>query len=265
MASKIELVRSELAFYGISVMNDGQCLSFIEGQDRPVKSTFQDKIQQLQYDIENHKEGVLSFWSKLIKVLQTPQHTFAGGSPSTEKMYVAAMKQLLKFSRRYKHFRKYSRFIQWILRNDVKRFNETTMSKAIDFKICIDWLDHLVRRDTYCIQLISFFDKHRSMMQTAIEKKIPVIAQQLVPPGSMDMEGDEHDPFKERRWKWDENDFKDDVRPQNMEAWVGNDPEWLNEGFYWYTPETEPFAYGDKDNDPYRNKYKQTHNRGYDK
>lgn len=246
MANKIELVKSELAFHGIRVTDNGECFSFMEGQDEPVKSNCADKIKHLRYEIEQDKEGLKTFWNKLVGILSNTPSGSAGGSVSTEKMYAASLKHMYRFANKYRHFQKDAKVIRAHLRLDVKRNNETTMGKVVDYKICVEWLDHIVRQNAYCCKLLSFFEKNRILIKQ-------VNAQQMVPQGTFDMEGDESDPLKERRWEWDDDDFKDDTRPQNMEAVVGNDPEWLNEGFNWVDYSQEPYLYGDDENDPYGN------------
>jgi hypothetical protein len=260
---KIELVKAELAFHGIRVMDDGLCLSYMEGQDQPVQSSVRDKIHHIKYEMEADKEGLRVFWGKMLKALYAPSNTLVGGTPTTEKMFVAALKHMLRFSKKYNFFKKDTKIIQAALRKDVKRFNETTMSKVIDYKICIDWLDHLVHQGKYCADMLAFFEKHRHMMADAAKHNVPVVADlQMMPSGVFDMEGDEHDPLKERRWLWDDEDatnessregeFNTDVGPKSGMWHVEFDKTQGLDSLY---------DLGDE-NDPYKGKIKPTSYRG---
>lgn len=242
MVEKIELVKAELAFHGIRVLESGQCFSFMEGEDQPVQSTCREKMHELKAEIAENKHGVRAFWDKMCKLLaSSPQGMSTGGSPSTEKMFVASLKHMLRFGRRYKYFNKHSEIIKAALRKDVKGYTESTMSKVVDYKICIEWLDHLVRHGAWCCKLLVMFEQNRGT----------VTAQQMIPSGTMDMEGDEHDPLKERRWAWDDEDF-DHSREHNTSVAPKS-------GFFFV--ETDPtqgvdslYDLGDE-NDPYGNKH----------
>jgi hypothetical protein len=256
MASKIDLVKAELSFHGIRVMDDGSCFSFMEGQDEPVKSSCRDKIQQLKYDLEVTKNGVRGFWEHAISTLRQPLTSFTGGSPSTEKMFVSSLKMALRLARKYRFFKKDIPVIKYALKKDIKRFTETNMSRFVDYVLCVQWSHYIVKQSAYCISLLSFFEKHRNMLADAIKNNVPVIAQQMVPSGTMDMEGDESDPLKERRWAWDdesedlisdrEGKYLTDITPKNGFFFVQTDPTQGLDALY------------DKDgeNDPYKGKIK---------
>ncbi len=246
MANKIELVKSELAFHGIRVTEDGQCYSFMEGQDKPVKSNCIDKIKHLVYETEENKGGLKSFWIKTISMLSRPPFGTTGGTSSTEKLFANSLKQLLRFARRYRAFRRDALVLQKALRNDVKVYTETVMSKVVDYAICVQWLDHLVRHGVFCCKLLAFFDSNRGHGT--------ITAQQTMPYGTFDMEGDDADPLKERRWEWDDDEFKEDARyetntdvgPKSGFFFVETTPTMGLEGLY------------DElggDNDPYKHYY----------
>ena len=244
VSKKIDMAKSELAFHGIRVTEDGQCYSFMEGQDKPSQSSCQEKIALLLREVEENKIIIKVFWKKICTLLLNKPVGLVGGSQSTEKMFVASLKHLLRFSKRFKHFGKTSKIFKQALQTDSQRFNESVMSKVVDYKICIDWMNHIVQNGMFCVKLLKYFESNRQKQ---------VVAQQMVPGGSLDLEEEE------RHWSWDETqeDYEDSRKDyyNQTELSGGNDPEWLSQGFNWNEYRNDPYTYGDEDDDPYPHYY----------
>jgi len=243
MAYKIELVKSELAFHGIRVTEDGHCYSFMEGEDDPTQSTVPEKISEIKYEIEENKRATIKFYMEVCKLLKQHQNGVAGGTTVTESMFASALKNLFRFAKYYKYFGKTAEIFKEALSLDSNKFTESTMSQVIDYKICIDWMHHLVRNGSFVSNMLDLYQSNMSKNVTA--------QNQMVGPTDY--------PIKERAWEWDKDreDFEESEKNNRQQTRFlgGNDAEWLSEGFTWTDPQQEPFLFGDEENDPYNGKH----------
>lgn len=235
MAFDIDRLKSELAIHGIRVTGDGKCVSY-DGGTIPVTTDIRTKILQLEYEIQDHKRLYLKFLDNINDLIINARQG-AGGTLSTEKMFVSALKYLKRIP--FRLSREKERVWDYALRRDISSFDEHSMSRVIDHKICMDWLYRLILENRLCIRLLRI-----------IGTPIVVQAQaQMTPAGGLDLPWDERvSPWLADKEDWDNR--QKEVQSQFRYRGIGGDlyPQSENWGEFGQLP----YFWGDKDEDPYK-------------
>lgn len=147
-----ELIKAELCFQGICIQND-QCVSLRGGES--VNCSIDEQIVKLQSAIKQNKTLFIETWKEMIEMLSNSKfYSFIAGNETTQRMFSNSMKSICYMSKYFNALRKYSNCIYTILRMDINVFSEEFMSDIIEFQIGLDWIYHLIRSDSYKINML---------------------------------------------------------------------------------------------------------------
>jgi len=244
----LELLKSELAINGIIINDDGTCQSRITSTGVPESMSCEDKIKKIAiYVVENKKE-FKHMWHFFCESLIECDAATSGGSAVTEKMYISAVKKAYRFSKTFGYFKNARSLLLMRLNQDIKKSTESAMSRIVDYHICLNWLYRTIENDLYCVRLLKAWTKEIDRLQN-------VVAQQMTP-SALDL------PMKERVWPWaeDDEDFhqrEKDIRNQQRYQLpeTYDEPDKLEEGFFWREMRNDPYSFWDEESDPYPHYY----------
>ena len=141
------MILSELEAIGVRVDERGLCSYQYAGNE--VSEPVQHSILAFDSHARQNKEHLIQLWDELVKHLSVVPLSFYEGSESTCGMFINALRQTNRLSRRFKRFEIALPFISKILRMDSKVFSEGYMATTVEYSICVEWVFHLIRSDIY--------------------------------------------------------------------------------------------------------------------
>jgi hypothetical protein len=234
-----ELIRKELAMYGMLVDDDGTCTVFVDG--KKTKVPVDDQIKKIEDSIRSHASLAKELWNELKQLFHNKPIAIVAGNDATKRMFTEAIKHL---NRVLLEMRMDRSAVKQQLQRDIDTFPEGYMRKVVDYKLSIDWVHHLMLSDKYRISLLKALRKAGES-----PKEVKAI---LGPWGGLDL------PMQERVWEYkDEGESLKghEQEKQKQERYqlpdTYNDPYEFEEGFYYRELRNEPYAWGDEDSNPY--------------
>lgn len=242
----LSLLKAELAIYGINVNDDGTC-SIAKGRQRESSSIEQELIA-LQDAIKANKQFTRELWRELISLLSSTNSGISGNN-ITQKLFSSAILWLYDLSGKFKQLVKENMLLSLYVKKDISVFSEAFMSKVVQYRISIDWMDHIIRIGLYKIRLLKMFNKQK-MSNTVVAQAGPWVgglylddAERVI--DARDEDGNEdriHDGKYAPRAPFD----KENLLPETY-----NDPNQFEAGFYLREIRGEPYAFDDPDDNPY--------------
>lgn len=242
-SQKNNSIITELAIHGISITDDGQCMSNMQGENKTIKMPIKSKIKEIDYEIDEFIEGLKGFWHKACLLLSKDTGINYRVSSVTQKLFIDSVKHLYKLSSKHEYLKQTDYLFKQVLNSDSVLFSEMTMSKFIDYRICIDYLNHLIEDSYFCKHLLELVNPQDKLAQM-----------QMSPYGIQSL------PMSERVHEIDEIDEAEEDKENKdkrnqLRYTMGLNKEWLSRGFTWEEPRNHPFAWGDPDSDPYPHYY----------
>jgi hypothetical protein len=236
------IIKFELALYGIKLNDNGIC-DVITDKNKyrlPVKQVY----NKLLASFVDNKEFILSLWLELAKSISNYQKSSSSGSEITQKIFLDAIIWFKNRCIKSKKLSQYSSLFENISNQDINLFSEQFMSDIINFRLAIDWIERLIRKDRYRILLLSTYYQNTKEAQSGpwtggvyLDMKERVI----------DGTGREDDEDKI-------NDGRKLRAPFDKENQIGpeyNDPYEFEEGHYFRERNNEPYSFYDQDENPY--------------
>ena len=144
----------ELSAHKIKVDQSGQVSISRSGQAAHFSSV-SEAIQHIQTKAKENASFLAKLWTE---VANLGHKVVAGPSnESTQRLFVAALKFLVKQSHEIPSLKKAYAYMRQMLMLDITMFSEQMMSKVVDYRLAIDWVTHLVAYDSYRAQLLHAF------------------------------------------------------------------------------------------------------------
>lgn len=237
-----DLIVKELVAQGICPTDDGNNCQWKNQQ----VSFDQCKKSLMKSSLEN-KRLLLRLWGEMIE--QLSKRDTGEPCPVAYSMFVPALKSLYALASSFGKLRTNGvvESLKSALNEDSNSFSRLVMSKVIEFRLAIDWVHHLIRRDLYLCNLIDAYK--RSSLQMQVE------ASGVAGPWSnLDL------PMQERVFKWDdieeeeagrEADKRNQRRYQMGLENYGTGDFSPTEGFYWREIRNEPYEFDDDSENTY--------------
>jgi hypothetical protein len=237
-----EFLLSELAMYGIRLLEGGRCEVMLQKKEQ---TTLAEEYAALQQASKANKQFIKELWSELSELLSSAPIAHSPGSDPTQRMFGNALVWLNTVASQFPQLHQVKLIIERQLKRDVATFSEAFMAKVIQYRLVIDWVDHLIRLDLYKCKLLNL--AHKVKLKTA----------QSGPwTGGIYLNDDER--VIDGTGKEDPEDAIKDHRalkpPFGNETQIPetyNDPSRFEEGFYYREIRNEPYAFGDEDENPY--------------
>jgi len=235
-----QLIR-ELAAHGIHVI-DGKSYHW-----KDEKFSFDQIRMSLKSITKDNKKILLRLWGEVSEVLQKKE---TGDSDEmSELLFVPAIKGLYVLSSQFKYLKENGvcESLKAALSSDSNSFSRLVMNKVIDFRLAIEWMHHLIRRNMYLQYLIEY---HRISLKSKNVEASGVSG----PWSNLDL------PMEERVFEW--KDIEEEVAgrekdKRNQRRYrmglenYGTGDHSPNEGFYWREMRNEPYSFGDESSNPY--------------
>lgn len=149
---KKELIKKELAVYGIYVEDDYTCRYFESGEEQ--SSSIDELLSFLEQEVKRSRISLTNLWEELLGALTLTHYASAGGSDACQKMFIKSIKRLWRLSYGAE-FSAAKTMLKKILLTDVNRFSERYMSKVVDYTLCITWMFRIIRHDRFRIHLLN--------------------------------------------------------------------------------------------------------------
>jgi len=240
------VLERELAIHQIRLLSRNACEC--DGSQMSINAC----VKKHKDASRNNIKIILKLWNELKDILK--EENGGGTCSELREMFIPAIKNLYASSLKFSKLKELG--ISDCLKNAVDRdsdsFSGLTMGKVIDFKLSIDWMDHLIRRDIYICALLKRF-------REAARSKPVVVARGVMGPWSnVDL------PILERVFEWDDIEEETSGRggdKRNQRRYrmglenYGEGDTTSNEGFYWREIRNEPYSFDDEDETlyPHRN------------
>lgn len=236
-----DLIVKELAAQGIHPTDGNTC------QWRGQKIPFDQCKKLLAKSSNTNKRLLLRLWGELTEHLS--KRDTGEPCPVARSMFVPALQSLYALASSFDRLRTngVTDALKAALNEDSDSFSRLVMSKVVEFRLAIEWVHHLVRRDMYLCALIDAYK--RSLLKPRIE------ASGVAGPWSnLDL------PMQERVFEWKdieeevagrEGDKRNQNRYQMGLENYGTGDFSPNEGFYWRELRNEPYSFDDEDSNPY--------------
>ncbi len=157
------------------------------------------------------------------------------------------LKSIILQNKRFECYKSALSYLDRILCTDAVYFSSGFMKKIIEYKISIEWLLHLEKKNLYIMSLLyDFYSIKPKNIQSAGGKGVHG------PFANLDL------PMQERVFDWSELDeqFRGDskVRRHQRRYWMGLEnyhDERVGEGFFWRELRNEPYLWGKEGENPY--------------
>tara|TARA_B100000614_G_scaffold262909_1_gene300778 strand:+ start:242414 stop:243154 length:741 start_codon:yes stop_codon:yes gene_type:complete len=241
----LELLEKELTVHRIKPISRHVCVC--DG----TKMTVRECSKKHRNSAQLNKKIILRMWAELCELLR--DEDMGSPDPKTAKLFIPALQGLYRLSCCFPQLEQNGTVscLKDALNRDSDSFSGRTMGKVVEFKLTINWLHHLIRRDLYiCALLEKFRDAARGLK---------VEARGVAGPwANLDL------PMLERTFPWEDVEEetagreKDKRHQRRYELGLENYGEGdttPNEGFYWREIRNEPYAFDDEDETlyPHRN------------
>lgn len=238
----IDLLEKELMAQGIRPTDGGRCIC--RGQTLSLAQCEKNLLAALK----ENKRILLRLWVELSENIGT----LGSGESSAMylSMFVPALQSLYSLASMFPQLQNNGvvSALKKSLSADSNSFSRLVMHKVIEFRLAIDWMHHLVRKDLYLVYLIRSY--------TSAMKNRSVVARGVAGPWSnVDL------PMQERVFEW--KDIEEEVagREQDkrnqpryrmgLENYGTGDYATPNEGFYWRELRNDPYSFDDDSSNPY--------------
>lgn len=242
------LLKKELSYYGIELLNDNDCKYYTEDGEL-VQLGIIKALREIKKEIKEHKIILKTIWDKLIKTANK-ESEYEVIDEKIKKMFIFSLKDLARFLSCFdiNNVSKYSKIINECLNRDIKSFSKEQVSFVCDCKISIDWIHRFICRLQYICKLLSF---------AAIGKKnvskynIKLAAGVSGPWSNLDL------PMKERAYPYEdlssEGRMRDKQRQRRYRKGLENyNKPGVGEGHYWREIRNQPYSWADRKTDsPY--------------
>lgn len=237
----LELVKTELAMYGILLRPDGDC-TVVRNGERQETNVLQE-VRRLSSEIKENQRLYDELWSEVVSLLTTRPAAISAGGEITSCIFTESIKRLYRIAHK-KGLVQEKILLKEHLRRDVNSFSENYMSNVIDYKIGLEWLDHVIGADKYRLRLLSAYLRLKNNPKT--------VTALAGPWSNLDL------PMEERVWDYvdeqestegREKDKQDQQRYKLPDTY--NDPYEIEEGFYYREIRNEPYSFDDEDNNTY--------------
>lgn len=236
-----DLIRKELAAQGIVPTDGNTC------QWNGRRLSFDQCKKKLLSSAADNKRILLRLWTEVAEHLG--QKETGEPCPVARSMFVPAVQSLYALASNFAklHENGVVAALKQALNNDSNAYSRLIMSKVVEFRLAIDWVHHLVRRDLYLCALI---DAYRRSLQDH-----QVVARGVAGPWSnLDL------PMQERVFEWEdieeevagrERDKRNQRRYRMGLENYGTGDFSPNEGFFWREIRNEPYSFDDDSSNTY--------------
>lgn len=238
----LSYLKSELAMYGIRLTDGGQCEVF-RGQNA-TPTTVQDEVASITDAVKSNKQFVRELWKELGELLKSAPDSETPGNDITQRLFSSAVVWLHTMAGQFRQLVQEKTALSMALKKDVHRFSEAFMSKVVQYRVVIDWMDQIIRIDSYKLRLLK------------LAGSAPVTAQSGPWSGGIYLNMDER--VLDATGEEDEEDKIQDGRkmmaPYDKEMMLPetyNDPNKFEAGFYYREIRNEPYAFDNEDENPY--------------
>ena len=241
MADFRNFIISELEARSVCVVSDNECI--LEGSTMSLAECY----RSLKKRSTSNKKLIYNYWQDIVK-LSSRIDEKGEVCKDIRKLFVPAVKSIYNLSYKYDHLRVDGtcNVLQEMLSVDSDRYNGNVMSKFVDYRIAIEWLDHLIYRDLYICALIRRYARVGKASKEVEARGVGG------PWGRLDL------PVEERTFSWDDIDEEirgrsNDIRnqPRYTTGLDGLNDDGVKEGFHWREIRNEPYAFDDEDSNPY--------------
>jgi len=231
----LELLERELSVHGITILGRNVCK--YKGREMVIPSC----IKLKQSSIKKNKKLLLSLWKGVAEEIAK---TNTGDSCSiTRRIFIPAIKSLYGQSLRFSELRDngVADALKTAIGSDSDNFSGSIMSRVVDFRLAIDWLDYLIRRELYCCCLLN-------KMQHLLKDRLVEARGISGPWSNLDL------PMQERVFEWEDIEEETAGREQDKRKQrryrqgldnYGEGDNSPNSGFYWREIRNEPYAFND--------------------
>ncbi len=239
----LALIKAELAVYGIHVFDDGRCEVALGAERKP--TTVPAEMQALTNAIKANKQFLRQLWRELSELIVSGINASTPGNDSTQRVFASALVWLHELSERFQQLARERHFLGAMLKQDVYHFPEAFMGKIIQYRVCIDWMDQIIKIDQYKLKLIK-----------TTASAAHVTAQSGPWTGGIDLRMDER-VYDASDNAADEDKIRDGRKlmapfdKENMLPDTYNKPDEFEPGFYYRDRNQEPYAFDDEDDNPY--------------
>lgn len=242
MINNWTLLKKELSYYGILLINNKQCQLSIK--NKIITQGIIKTIRQINISIKKQKKQLMSLWKEIIDVLQDQNISNDIIDHRMIDLFIFSLKDLSKFLLCFEDTDNspFQDIIDYSLCKDIKMFNKEQIYSLPDYKISIDWINRLICRLKYVVRLLSF----AVMGEKKIGKFEVKMAQGVSGPWSrLDI------PLKERVFEFG-NDLETRTRAKQKQKRYRkgfdnyNAGEGVSEGYYWREPRNEPYSWCDR-------------------
>ena len=243
-----ELLQKELEYYGVYLINDIEC-KFHLGKNKYHTQGIIKTLRQLRVTIKEHQKVLLSLWKDVIKLLEQQQSQTSFPDEKVKKLFIFSLKDLSKFLLMFEGLEDscYFSAIENALNRDIASFTKEQINNLPDYKISIDWIHRSIQRLLYICKLLSFA---ATGMKNVSKYNIKTARGISGPWANLDL------PMLERTYPFEEAEMKGRTKDKEKQRRYRkglenyNEPG-VSEGHYWRELRNEPYAWGDKDNNPY--------------
>lgn len=256
-----EIIKKELACYGVRVVNEQVC-QYIDG-DKIRNISIEKCISIIRGKMSVNIKEFMFLWKEVGGVLECKNYESLDGAIDYKNinLFIESMKDLFKFgmflSENYDcYYRSIAKsgilnLIRSSLNKDYKQFSKNIILSIPDYKISLDFIYRRNSIFTYIIKLLKFIQTGKDNVCKHLIKTAKGIQG---PWGNLDL------PMLERKFPWDdiEEEIRGrdrDIKRQNryrMGLENYNNDGRVGEGFYWREIRNEPFSWYNRGTDsPY--------------
>lgn len=147
----LDILTKELKVHGIEPQSDGRCT--VEGKS----NTMHGCLKMLYERIDENKKLIIELW----KSLQAETGNRSEGADDSEyvSLFISAVESLYDLSLRFSELKEIgvTDSLKSLLNSDSRSFSNITMSRIVDFRLAIEWLDYLLRRDSYLCAMLKYY------------------------------------------------------------------------------------------------------------
>ena len=264
MNTSWELLKKELAFYGIRLVDEGVCQFYTRDNDFKTY-TVAKAIKTLKGQLEYQKDVFKFLWRQTVDLIHSDgvEHNDLKTVDSRVlSLFVFSMKDLAKFVDIFDDLDNscLKKVILESVSKDIANFNPKQIKMLPNFKISIDWTFRSMNKISYLIDLLRAASGGQAYVDSFAVKTAGLYSGSGVggPWGNLDL------PELERVWPWKDEDenlrgHSKDIRKQTryrqgLENY--NNDGSVGEGFYWREVKNEPYSWYDRsEEEPYYSRY----------
>ncbi len=218
------------------------------------KMSVDNAIKLKKRTVKSDQKLLKSLWAQVSKVLKEYSPEQDKYNSDLNNLFVYSINSLYTDSLKHEFLKteNISDSLFEFLQKDILCYSEQIMERVIEYKISIDWVEHLIRSNLYVIALLNKYKLH-------IKNNVVTARGVSGPWSNLDL------PMEERVFKWDdiaeetagrERDKKRQSRyTMGLENYGDGDFS-PNEGFFWRELRNEPYLFEDSDEEssyPHRN------------